>query len=277
MNSDYKDTGTIRTYLLNQATQEYSSWLEEQIFTDGALFQELLIAEDELIDQYLRDELTASEGQSFETHFLAAPERQQKLRFSRALRKYVDGVGASKGAETEVAKSVSVPQPEIPRPTPKKHFFSFLPFTNPVGSYAFAAAMLLMVVGLSWVVYKNWPPQTPQQRGNVFVATLMPGLTRDGGELKRLSIPPGADTVELRLFLSSDEGQSYRAELLTSGRVSVLVVNDLKPQMQGSEKIITLNLPAKILKRDDYLVRVSRREADGDYQKTNGYQFRVGE
>lgn len=276
MNSDYKDTGTIRTYLLNQATQEYSSSLEEQIFTDGTLFQELLIAEDELIDQYLRDELTASERQSFETHFLAAPERQQKLRFGRALRKYVDGAGASEAEETEVAENVSVRERDIHRPTPKKNFFSFLPFTNPGVSQAFAAAMLLVVVGLSWVAYKNWPQQTPQQPGNVFVATLTPGLTRDNdSQTNRLSIPSGTSTVELRLLLASGEGQSYRVELLTGGRVSVLIVDDLKPQTQGSEKFIAISVPTKTLKRDDYKVRVSRREADGNYQETSGYRFRV--
>lgn len=277
MNSDYKNTGTIRIYLLNQATQEYSSWLEEQIFTDEALFQELLIAEDELIDQYLREELTPADRQSFESHFLAAPERQQKLRFSRALRKYVDCAGASEAKETEVAENVSVLGPNVPRPTPKKNFFSFLPFENPIGSYAFAAAMLLVVVGLSWIAYKN-SLQTPRPAGNVYVATLMPGQTRDeSSQTTRLSIPSGTGTVELRLLLASDEGESYRAELLTSERVSVMVIDDLKPQIQGNEKFVAINLPANILQRDYYQVRLSGRHGDGSYQETNRYQFRVGE
>ena len=276
MNSDYKNAGTIRTYLLNQASQEYSSWLEEQIFTEEALFQELLIAEDELIDQYLREELTPADWQSFESHFLAAPERQQKLRFSRALRKYVACANTSEVQETEVAQNVSVRELDRPRPTPKKNFFSFLPFTNPIGSYAFVAAMLLVVVGLSWVAYKIWLQQTPQPAGNVYVATLMPGLTRDeSSETTRLSIPSGTGTVELRLLLASDEGESYRAELLTSERVSVMVIDDLKSQNQGSEKFVAIHLPAKILKRDYYQVQLSGRHGDGSYQKTNRYQFRV--
>lgn len=277
MNSDYKDTGTIRVYLLNQATQEYSSWLEEQIFTDDTLFQELLVAEDELIDQYLRDELTPTERQSFETHFLAAPERRQKLRFSRALRKYVDCAGASEVEETEVAENVSVREPDLRRPTAKKDFFSFLPFKNPIVSSSFAAAMLLIVGGLSLVAYNNWRQQTPQQPGNIYVATLTPGLTRDlGGGQSRIEIPPNAGVVELQLEVGSNPYQSYRATLrpADSGAEN-LTINDLKSADLDGRHIVSLKLPARLFARGDYDLKLSGLDSAGEAEDLGSYTFRV--
>lgn len=275
LNLDPKERETIRQYLLGQAPQEDSSRLEEQLLTDGALYEELLIAEDELIDQYLSDKLSQPERHSLETHFLLAPERKQRLRFAQALHKYVDFAGTSEAQENLAAESLSHEEPDGTRLPAKRNFFSFLPITNPIVSYSLAAAIFLMVGGLSWVIFNNWRQQTQQESGNVYVATLTPGLTRDGGELKRISIAPGTDRVQLRLLLSSDEPQTYRAEVLTSERTGVVVIDDLKPQTQDSQRFITITLPITILKHDDYQVRVSRRHADGSYEEIGRYQFRV--
>ena len=277
MNPDLKEKQTIRYYLLGQATQEDSSRLEEQLLTDATLFQELLIVEDELIDQYLGDELPPAERQSFETHFLLAPERERKLCFGRALHKYMDSAASSEPLADYAAEDLSDENADPVKRFRKSGLFSFLPFSNPIVSYSLAAAMLLIVGSVSLVVLNNWRQQTPQQSGTVYVATLTPGLTRASGEWKRLSFPPDTGTVQLRLVLKPDEDQSYRAEVLTSERASVLVVDDLKPQTQGNEKFIILSIPTSMLKRDDYEVTVSGRHGDASYQETNRYQFRVVE
>jgi hypothetical protein len=289
LQSDNKEQETIRHYLLGQATQEDSSSLEERLLRDSALFQALLIAEDELIDQYLSDKLTAPERQSVESHFLMAPERQRKLRFGRALHKYVDFAGMRDSQESSAGEDVSDEEPAVARAAafakrPKRRFFSFLPATNPTVAYALAAAILLIVGGVSLRTFNNWRQQTQPQTGLVYVAALTPGLTRDSGELKRLSIPPGPGTVQLKLLLRSDEDPAYRAEVLTSERASVWLIDGLKAQLddpkasaRGSERFIILSIPTSILKRDDYEVRVSSRHSDGSYQETDRYQFRVVE
>lgn len=264
----------MRQYLLGQSPQEDSSRLEEQLLTDGAFYEELLIAEDELIDQYLNDKLSQPERHSFETHFLLAPERKQRLRFAQALHKYV-AFAATSQAQENLAESLSHEERDSTRGAAKRNLFSFLHIKNPIVAYSLVAAMLLMVGGISWVIFSNWQQQTQQESGNVYVATLTPGLTRDGGEMKRISIAPGTDRVLLRLLLTSGEPQTYRAEVLTSERTGVVVIDDLKPQIQDSQRFITITLPITILKHDDYQVRVSRRHADGSYEEIGRYQFRV--
>jgi hypothetical protein len=273
LKSDHKEQETMRHYLLGLAAEDGWLSLEERLLTDSEFFQELLIVEDELIDQFLGDELSPAEREKFETHFLLAPERQRKLSFSRALHKYVNFAAVSDPLEQYSAEEISDEKPDVAKPPPKRGLFSFLP-SNPIVSYSLAAAMLLLIAGVSWVVLHNWRQQTPLQPGNVYVVTLTPGLTRDGGELKRLSIPPGTNTVQLRLLLESGEGQVYRAEVLTGDRVSVFVMDDLKPQAQGNERLIILNVPANILKHDDYQVRVSSRQTAAT-EETGRYQLRV--
>lgn len=59
------------------------------MLTDSDYYEELLACEEELIDQYLSRTLPAEEREAFDRHFLSTPERVRKLRFARALRRYV--------------------------------------------------------------------------------------------------------------------------------------------------------------------------------------------
>jgi hypothetical protein len=272
---DAKEQETIRQYLLGQLLQEDSARLEERLLMDGGFYDELLIAEDELIDLYLRDKFSATERQSFEMHFLSAPERKQKLRFARALHKYV-GL-AAESIEEQKPEDALTKTRRVAKLPPTKNFFWFLPFTNRTVSYSFAAAILLVIGGVSWLVFNNWRHSPPVQSGNVLTVVLMPGVTRDSGTTPTVRIPPGTAAVQLQLALGASQYQSFRAELLTSEHVSILVRQDLKSETQGREKFITLRLSPAILKRDDYQVKLSEQLPDGSYEDTGRYSFRVVE
>jgi hypothetical protein len=276
LQSDTKEQETIRHYLLGQATQEDSSSLEERLLRDSALFQALLIAEDELIDQYLSEKLTPAERQRFETHFLIAPERQRKLHFGRALHKYVNYAATSEPLEQYSAENVSDEKPDIAKPPPKRGLFSFLPFSNPIVSYSLAAAMLLIVGGVSWVVFNNWRRQAPQQPGNVYVVTLTPGQTRDlGSDHTRIEVPGNAGVVQLQLEVPTDRYQSYRATLLRLDDGESVTINDLKFSDLESRRIVPLRLPARLLIRGDYVLKLSGLSSAGQNEDLASYSFRV--
>ena len=54
--------------------------------TEDGFFEELLLVEEELIDDYIGDQLSLDERQSFEQHFLSTSGRHGQLRFAQALR-----------------------------------------------------------------------------------------------------------------------------------------------------------------------------------------------
>src|SRR5437762_8760452 len=79
----------IRRYLLGQLSEGVREKFEQELLTSDDLFQELLVIEDELVDEYLAGKLNVEDGASFEQHFLVTPERHEKLNFGRAFDKYL--------------------------------------------------------------------------------------------------------------------------------------------------------------------------------------------
>ena len=131
---------TIRAYLLGKLPQGEQEKLEEQLMTQDDTFTQLLIHEDELIDEYVSGSLSAQEREAFERHFLAAPERRQKLGFAQALTKYVEA---------------SAPVPEknpITLTSFAKVFMAMLRLQQPLVQYSFAAIALVLTVGISWPI-----------------------------------------------------------------------------------------------------------------------------
>lgn len=264
MTADLKEQQTIREYLLGHATPEDSSRLEEQLLTDDALYEELLIVEDELSDQYVRDELSQPERQGFERRYLSAPERQQKLRFARALHKYVNSAEASGLQQHLGAEGICQDVAQ------KKNFFPLLFVTTPAVSYALAAAILLMMGSVSWIVFHKWRQQQP---GNTYIVTLTPGLVRDAGETKKITAPPGTDTLRLRLELPINEYESFRAALLNEERREVWAREGLRPGTSGN--LIDFDVPAKLVSPGDYQVKVSGRLTNGNVEELSAFRFRI--
>jgi CHAT domain-containing protein/tetratricopeptide (TPR) repeat protein len=81
----------IRAYLVGGLGEAEELELERRLLGDRDLAEHLLLVEDELIEDYERGALDASERERFETFFLVTPGRRRKLRMVRAARKYAAG------------------------------------------------------------------------------------------------------------------------------------------------------------------------------------------
>jgi hypothetical protein len=286
---DLKEQESLRQYLLGSLPEGEISALEERLFTEADFYEELLVVEDELIDQYLSGEQSPAERERFESHFSQAPERQRKVRFARTLQKYLSNTSESEAREesdqespepaiavdTIVSPVVSPPvNPIIPIPR-KRPFFSFLP-SNPALNYALAAVLALVVGGASWIAVSRLMNPASREPGQVLAVILTPGLSRSGdrGDTK-ISIPPGTGTLQLQLEISKTDYTSYRAELLTSERAEIAESAGLKPETTGARKFITVPVSAGKLKRDDYQVKLSGLRSDGNFEDVATYTFRV--
>lgn len=78
----------MRSFLLGALDEDLTTQFEERILTEPGVYEELLVVEEELIDQYVTGDLSAPERQQFENHFLVTAERQKNLRFGKLLQKY---------------------------------------------------------------------------------------------------------------------------------------------------------------------------------------------
>lgn len=281
-----EETGALRQYLLGQLTPERRTPLEERLLTDAAFHDELSIAEDDLIDRYLAGDLAAAERQNFETHFLLAPARHKKLRFARALRRYVAAERdapsgalatspAGRRAEESAATEEQTPDDRAARPRTdpgKQNFFRLFLARHPALATAAFAVLLIAAAAVSWVAF-NRPAGRQLAFRNPYAVTLTPGLTRGSGEPARIQLPTDADALRLRLELPAAEHESYRATLLSAERAEVWAADELRSAAGAAA--IDMDVPANVLGPGDYQVMVSGRSAGGRLEDVSRYTFRV--
>ncbi|HEX2491100.1 MAG TPA: hypothetical protein VHR27_16940 [Blastocatellia bacterium] len=136
---EIEDERLIRQYLLDELSEEGQAKVQDRLLCDREFFDRLVVEENELMDDYLRGALTRQREEKFESYFLASPERRQKLRFAKALKKRISEEALSK--------------PRIEGSLRRKHLFGLKGFSLPSFA-AGAVAALIFVVG-AWVAIEN--------------------------------------------------------------------------------------------------------------------------
>jgi hypothetical protein len=297
--STYSDNKiTIKQYLLGTLSPEKQCQVEETLLTSQQYFDELLVEEDELIDDYLDSGLTQAEREQFENYFLATPERIDKLRFARLLRGYLD-----KDVSAQAVQRLGDTRTDSP--TFLQSVLIFFKTGNPAIRFSLAALLLVAVCGGLLIGIMRWqrrvntdqiartsqpeetpvgepgsnrhalspsPPETPTPP--VFAVSLSSGLERNSGATKRIVVPKGANTLQLRLELMTDDYARYRALLKTDAQ-DILIIAPLKTESAKGEKYVVLNLPAGLLKPDDYQVVLSGETDNGPLEDISKYVFRI--
>ena len=90
MLEELSNKSELREYLLgNINLDEEKTKIEERLMLAEDYFQELLIEEEELIQDYVDENLTPAEIQKFEEKFLTSKEGRSKIQFARSLRRYI--------------------------------------------------------------------------------------------------------------------------------------------------------------------------------------------
>ena len=136
---EIEDERLIRQYLLDELSEEGQAKVQDRLLCDRQFFDRLVVEENELMDDYLRGALTRQSEEKFESYFLASPERRQRLRFAKALKKRISEEALSK--------------PRIEESPRRKHLFGLKGFSLPSFA-AGAVAALIFVVG-AWVAIEN--------------------------------------------------------------------------------------------------------------------------
>jgi hypothetical protein len=121
--------------------------LEAEYFENDDAFEQMLIAEEELTDAYVRGELSTEERARFEARYLSSSQGRERVQFARAL---AGAVSAARSAETTVEPVVT----EVAG-TSGRSFFNSLRASAAAWRFAFAAAAVVVVVGLTWLLVER--------------------------------------------------------------------------------------------------------------------------
>lgn len=284
MRQHLDNEGDIHNYLLGSLDPDSRRRVEEKLLTDTDFFDELLASEDDLIDLYLSRSLATEERERFENFFLSTPERQQKLRFARTFKKYLNVAASTKAVAADAADSSRASVVDSARQTPppararQKYLPSFFDAPRPAWSFALAAALLVFVFGGSWwLLNKSSGDDTSARRGTgagVFAVTLTPGLARDSSATKRLEIPSGTETVRLRLETDGTHA-TYEARLETFDGRELRRVERLKAESTSAGAVVQIDVPAELFERSDYQIKLRGATSGGEPEDVGRYSFRV--
>jgi CHAT domain-containing protein/Tfp pilus assembly protein PilF len=120
------DDGLIRRYLLGQLAEDELHQVEERMMVGNELFDRVLLAEDEMVEEYVQGELSESDRVKFEASFLSTPEGRQQVTYARALSQYVKdpspspdvrvGIGEEQVADERTAQRPSAGGPPAEGP-----------------------------------------------------------------------------------------------------------------------------------------------------------------
>ena len=239
------DTEVLRSYLLGTLEAEPRAELEERILSDPAVYEELLLLEDELIDQYVAGGLSKAERQQFETHFLITAERQKKLRFGQLLKSHLS-------TQTIPASSENVPVAQLNQTVPSRRFFSLVAF----------AAVIVTALGIAllcWFVFRK----------PVMVVQLAPGSVEKQG----VTVPPQGFNVKLELAVANTNFKNYKSELFREN--TPVQTNALKIETKGELQIVPLTITGETLMPGEYQVKLSGVSDSGQDEFIDNYTFRV--
>ena len=133
----HQEQKDVRRYLLDRLSESKKQDFEYRLLRDDGLAEELEFAEDELIDEYLANELSPDDRTRFEKIFLAHPDRQRRLNEGRIFKRHFD----------------ELPVP-TPRPSPNKldavrNWLNKFFLASPVGAVVSVLAVTV-IGGLVW-------------------------------------------------------------------------------------------------------------------------------
>ena len=292
-------------YLLGHLTEEEQVQVEDRAFTDADYLSALDATEADLIDAYVRGELSQSDRRSFEFRFLTSPERRRKVEFARAL-----------------ATITSESKTQEPRAAGRPFFTRAFWGWNPVGQFAAGMAALVCIAGGAWLLSQNATMrsrvttleaerrgfesreqslrqriQEEQNRAAALAAqnrppsgatseatraplvaslVLLPGLSRAETRVEQLVLSPSVQIARIEIQLDSrDDYPRFRAELRTRRGEEVLSRSNLVRRKSGPGFAVSVDVPTSALAVGDYELALKGIAADHTSQDVGYYYFGV--
>jgi hypothetical protein len=301
MNEQILDEELAKRFLLGQLSPEEQGRIEELAFTDPQSFAFLEAAEDDLIDEFVYDDLSSEERDRFQNYFLAQPGRREHLRMARALRHNLEAdeparrrsfwerlrhwfhlstgslIPATVGAALVVVgglalfltiKGIFNPQSQLVEQHPS-------PVPTPTSTASQTPVQGSPSPAPSPKGNDNKTPQPAHRPGPSIYAMLDPGgPVRSGVGDKEVSLSSNFPGFELPL-VSNKSYPTYDAALKTDGTV-IKTWSKLKPTRSGSITVIRIGFPLNQLQVSQrYHFVLDGVAANGDVKHIADYYFRT--
>lgn|SRR5215213_254830 len=263
----------MRSYLLGTLDSDRRTQLEDSILSDSETYEELLVAEEELIDQYVAGRLSELEQQQFEAHFLITAERQKNLRFGQLLNRYVNSHRFPTGQKDPAAVNPPVKN-SAPAPRPFWSRLSSLAGLRAMALSLIAVALLGLLV-LCWLASRSLMRSSPHTHEPIVTVTLLPGsiIARDTRP-QNVNVPPKGYKLKLELGLAKASFHNYKSELFRENK-SVETRGELRIEAKGDQFVVPVTITGEMLSPGDYQLKLSGVLESGVDEFIEKYSFRI--
>jgi len=305
MNEQILDEVVARRFWLGQLSPEEQGRIEELAFDDPQWFAFLEAAEDDLIDEFVYNDLSSEERTLFEKHFLAKqPELRDDVEVARALRAYFEQ------------------EPVVVVPTLWERFRKLFHFSPPLIPVLIKAILVIGAAAIGLVTLipriigpglnpayqvqqqqppalpsptstpsetpaqpspspapkdnQNKPPVSPPHR--LTYALLSPGLARSGEGAKSVSVTRGRATDLRLLLVTNTSSRHYQATLekLPVAGPAIQTWTTLTSRRSSVGTVIHVHVSPDLLeKNQDYRIVLNAVAANGDLQHVDDYRFKT--
>ena len=299
---------TIRRYLLGDLAEAERAALEDRFLGDALVFEQIEDAENDLVDDYVAERLSAETRAKFEKYYLALPESAAKVAAARALRTVRPKQTAEAPAAAGFWRSI-------------QNFFASFRLVPALA----AAAVLLFVLGGLWLAFRPQQnnqiaqlPPTPQAPREITQSSptpapdtnfnslpnansspltsptpaptaapkepprvaepktpppivtlaLITGLVRGSGEQNKLILPKNAAQVRLLFDLPAKNYRDLEARIETVSGARVW-----NGKIRSTGRRAALNLPTGIFQNEDYLLITSGINESGERKDFAEFYF----
>ena len=298
---------------MGDLSEEELAAVEDRAFSDEDYLQEILAVENDLIDEYVRGELSGASQRQFESRFITSAERRNKIEFARAL------------VQVTPRKAQAPAIPSL-----REVFNEFLARLNPFVKLSMAAAAVVIVAGFLWLLLESTrlrseinalrseqqarsnqikelesrsqelaarvesesqkpesgvtPESTPQIErvdkpttgATVAALLLVPGLPRSSATRPKLVLEPNASLARLQVGIEpGDEYKSYRVEVRTRAGQEVWTQNGLRAFRTRQGRSVVVNIPARLLETGEFEVALKGLGSTGTSETLGYYYFDV--
>jgi hypothetical protein len=282
----------VRRYFLGDLSETEQQHVEESFLLDPEYRENLLIAEHELIEDYLDGVLNEQERDRFEIYFLATPQQKQKLQIARSLKRYAmpgSGVPAS-DPEADPSRDNSLERPS-----------RWLNRRRPLILLA-AAAVFLIAIGLGVIKLNDFRQSRERQaqeqsrhliidqklarinsvdgrreKPPVLTVVLLPVSFRGAGPSRKFSPPDNDGPVELQLVIEGEEYSAYRALLQTTEGSETFAIPDLRVTSTPAGKAVPLRIPPDLQKLGSYRLQLFGVTSTDENELVSDYDFQVAD
>jgi hypothetical protein len=275
-NQTYDDRLLTR-YLLGSLGDEETERLDELSIADDEFASRLQAVEDDLVDAYVRGELSGEILEQFRSFYLSSGRRRAKVQFAEALFRATD----LRQAATRRERSRTW-----------------------LSEWALAAACLLLAAG-GLLLYQNLrlrdevkqaqaaiaalrqhvqtavppppleksPPQPPRVQT---VAMFLAPQPRAASPLPTLKLPPETDQALLHLGLESDEFAGYRAGLRNPATNQIVWRSDLlHSSTRQNRRVVSVSIPGAVFEPGNYTLELSGIIGGHRNEFVSSYTFRI--